>query len=215
MTDIVAAEIEAPTSAHVPPGDARPAWSRCAASASATARPCRSASRPASSSSPHGGRPRRRGSFRISFCRRRDEVVRRGDLLLSGRLRQRLDVGAYRREPHAHPDRRRDRHRARNADRPAHGPEPLDQGRVRYADRILLAAAAARLSAADDHLARHRRSVEDHAPDDGDVRADRALGAGGRPLGVESSASMRRCRSARRAFSSCARSSCPRRSPKS
>jgi hypothetical protein len=76
--------------------------SRCAASKSAIARHSRSASLPASPSSPHGGRRPRQGSSRIFFANATRSPHCR-DLVLSGRLGQRLDVGACRREPPANP----------------------------------------------------------------------------------------------------------------
>src|SRR5579863_324812 len=135
------------------------------------------------------GSPAERHSRREAQGFRRRRAINRADqhrrrrLLLSGRLRQRLDVGACQRELFAHSVRRRDRDCARRSGRPPHGDEPVGQGRVRRADRILLAAAAARLSAADDHLARHWRSLEDRPSHRGDVRPDRDFSAGRGALG--------------------------------
>ena len=107
------------------------------------------------------------------------------------------------------------RHRVGRANRSHHGAEQMGEGRFRYADRVLLAAAAARLSAADDHLARHRRDFENHAPGACDVRADRSLRPGRRSLGLPGAGQRCTCRSGRRAFSSCARSCFLRRCRKS
>ena len=137
------------------------------------------------------------------------EVIDAARLRLRGRLRQRDAAGTCRARVSGAFRSRGDRLRARRPHRAPHGPEPMGEGRFRCADRILLAAAAARLSAADDHLARHRRSLEDHVADA--WRCSPRSRFRRRRACVRSfrSASTPPCRSAPIAGSSCARSCFP------